>query len=400
MLAPSQFSGKIAVSNLVKKVSEQLKQFHHWSALAKQQTGKSVLLQVQEIRALRHMGGQCGISDYYWYKLYDDAYQRGRGAPDFLGWRLETRFNMALNPRHAVLPAWDKLAFLALGTAAGLPVAPVRAYYHRTKILADADGEHLNTVAAAGAFLRTDAAFPLFSKPAFSQQGKGSEYLSGYDRASDALILPSGATIPVNEFLQRLTVSIDPRYHRPECGFIFQQPLLPSPEIRALTNWSAICGVRVSCLNGPEGAKPILAQWKVALPPHHVDNFSMGKYGNLIASVDVTTGRVTRALKGFWPNTQIELANRSNGALLEGFQLPGWDKVIAACRQGGAAFPLMRIHHWDFALTDKGPVILELNDLGGTIAAQIHGRGMLTEEVRAFLRRHAHPSAQSWVKAL
>lgn len=60
----------------------------------------------------------------------------------------------------------------------------------------------------------------------------------------------------------------------------------------------------------------------------------------------------------------------------------------------------MRIHHWDFALTDKGPVILELNDLGGTIAAQIHGRGMLTEEVRAFLQRHAHPPAQSWVKTL
>lgn len=386
--------------NIATKVSEQLKQFHRWSAIAKEQSGKSVLTQTREIHALRAMGGQCGISDYYWYKLYDATYQSGRGAPDFLGWRLETRFNMALNPRHAVLPAWDKLAFLALATAAGLPVAPVRAYYHRARIVADETGEHLKTPAAVGAFLRTDAVFPLFTKPAFSQQGKGVEYLSGYDRASDALMLPSGATIAVDAFLQRLTVSIDPRYHRPECGFIFQQPLLPSPAIHALTDWSAICGVRVSCLNGPEGAKPILAQWKVALPPHHVDNFSMGKYGNLIASVDVNTGRASRALKGFWPDTEVRRTNASNGMLLEGFQLPGWDKVIAACRQGGATFPLMRIHHWDFALTDTGPVILELNDLGGTIAAQIHGNGMLTEEVRAFLHRHAHPSAQSWVKAL
>ena len=385
---------------MLNTIGARLGQLREWSALASRQSGKSALAQMREIRALRGAGGECGISDYYCYKLYDDAYQSGRGAPDFLGWRLEQRFSMALNPRSAVLPAWDKLTFTALATAAGLPVAPLRAYYHRARVLADGDGEHLPSLAAAGAFLRTPANFPLFAKPAFSQQGIGSDYLSGYDRDSDAVVLLNGSTIPLPRFLRRLDETIDPRYHRPECGFVFQQPLLPAPAIQALTNWSAICGVRVICLNGPEGVKPITALWKVAVPPNHVDNFSKGKYGNLLASVDVASGRVTRALTAFWPHTQVHRTHPLTGAVLEGFVVPGWDQVLAACRDGGATFPLMRIHHWDFALSDRGPRILELNDLGMTIGPQIHGRGLLTEEVRAFLRRHANPAAHPWTRAL
>ena len=61
---------------------------------------------------------------------------------------------------------------------------------------------------------------------------------------------------------------------------------------------------------------------------------------------------------------------------------------------------MMRIHHWDFALTDRGRVILELNDLGSTIGSQLSGRGMLPAGIRAFMRKYAAPSAQSWVEAL
>ena len=55
---------------------------------------------------------------------------------------------------------------------------------------------------------------------------------------------------------------------------------------------------------------------------------------------------------------------------------------------------------WDIALTDKGPMILELNDVGGTEIAQVHGRGLLTLQTREFLKRHANASAHPWVKAL
>lgn len=377
-----------------------LKEYKEWVRLAEAQTGKGLLTQAREILALKQYGGQCGISDYYWYKLYDDDYQLGRGAPDFIGWRLQQAFSVALNPRVAALPAWDKLVFVQLASAAGLPVAPVRACFHRSRKLPEVLGEHLRTPQEVARFLRSPGNFPLFSKPSYSQQGYGTAYLTGYDSTSDVLLQLNGKPIPVEGFLKRLVETVDYRYHKPECGFVFQTPLRPANEIVALTNWQAICCVRLICLSDGSGITPIRAFWKIAVPPNQVDNFSMGKYGNLLADVDLSNGEVGRVLGRFWPNAELLSKHPTSGNTLAGFKLPGWDTVLDACRSGGEAFPLMRIQHWDFALSDQGPLLLELNDIGSTEAAQIHGRGLLTEVTRDFLKRHAQVRSHPWVKSL
>jgi hypothetical protein len=168
----------------------------------------------------------------------------------------------------------------------------------------------------------------------------------------------------------------------------------------ALTNWSALCGVRMMCLNGPDGVKPLRTFWKIAVPPNQVDNFSMGKYGNLLADVNPATGEVSDMLGSFWPKASILQKMPLSGKSIEGYRLPHWDKVLAACQLGGAVFPLMKIQHWDFVFTDKGPMILELNDIASTQAAQIHGHGLLTEYSREFLKRHGNSGRHPWIKAL
>ena len=136
------------------------------------------------------------------------------------------------------------------------------------------------------------------------------------------------------------------------------------------------------------------------MPPNYLDNFSQGKYGNLIADVNLATGEVYRVIDGLWPKTRILPRLSQTSAPIDGFKLPGWCDVLKMCQQGAAVFPLMKIHHWDFALTDQGPVILELNDIGGTEGMQVHGNGLLTEETREFLKRHANVVAHPWVGAL
>ena len=382
------------------RLTDRFNEYRAWASQAQAQTGKSWLTQLREIRALKANGGQCGVSDYYWYKLYDDNYLLGRGRVDFLGWRAQANFSLALNPRNAVLPAWDKGVFMLMATAAGLPVAPVRACFHPATRISDALGRHLKTVPEVGTFLRDASIYPLFGKPGYSQQGYGAAYLAGYDPATDSIRLLDGKSLSVDEFLNRLVQPIDSRYHRPECGFLFQDSFTLAPELRAFTDWPAICGVRVICLNGPNGVFPIRAIWKIATPPNHVDNFSLGKNGNLLADVDLATGGISRVVGGFWPNTQVLTKHPTSGKPTNGLRLPGWDQVLHACQRGGAVFPIMKIHHWDFALTDQGPMILELNDVGGTEIAQVHGRGLLTLQTREFLKRHANASAHPWVKAL
>ena len=200
--------------NPVQRRLAQVKEYRAWAALAQQQTGKSWLTQLREIKALKSTGGRCGVSDYYWYKLYDDSYQNGRGTPDFLGWCLQEKFSLALNPRYAVLPAWDKLVFTQIAATSGLPTAPIRATFHTASQISDALGLHLKSREAVGAFLRDESIYPLFGKPAFSQQGVGSAYLAGYDPATDSLKQLKGASIPVNEFLKRIDQTVDHRYHK------------------------------------------------------------------------------------------------------------------------------------------------------------------------------------------
>ena len=162
----------------------------------------------------------------------------------------------------------------------------------------------------------------------------------------------------------------------------------------------AICSVRVVCLNGPEGATPIRAALKIAMPPNHTDNFGMGDHGNLVADVELVSGRANTAIGGFWPKTQVFTRHPLTGAVLENCQVPGWSQILAACQRGGLVFPLLKIHHWDFALTDQGPVIMELNDIGGTQIPQMHGHGLLTEVSRGFLKRHGDSRRHPWINGL
>lgn len=386
--------------SLIDRRMSQLGDYRRWADMVHQQTGKNWLTQISEIRALRSLGGECGISDYYWYKLYDPAYQEGRGAADFLGWKLQSKFSLALNPRHAVLPAWDKTLFTLLASSAGLPVAPIRACYHPAYRISQELGVHLKSKAEVAEMLRSPEVYPLFGKPAFSQQGYGSAYLQRYEAATDSIVLLNGTQLPMEEFLKRLDTTVDTRYHRPECGYVFQDPLKLAPEIEAVTHWPALCGVRIVCLNSPDGVVPIRAIWKVAVPPNHVDNFSLGKNGNLLANVNLQTGEVTKMIGGFWPSTKVHTEHPNSGVSVQGFHLPRWSEVLQTCARGGAIFPLMRVHHWDFAITDRGPQLLELNDIGSTELTQVHGRGLLTPEVRQFLKKFAHSSERAWVDRL
>jgi len=384
------------VNGLAARVAE----FRESAGLAREQTGKPALTQLREIRALRRIGGECGATDYYRYKLYDESWLFGRGAADFMGWRLQTRFSLALNPRNVVLPAWDKVAFTLIASAAGLPVAPIRACYRPGSRHSDVLGTHLASVEAVAEFLRDPSVLPLFAKPAYSQQGFGAAHLASYDSASDSFELADNTRLPVPEFLERLTQSCDARYHRPEAGYLFQQPLRVAPEIAALTDWPALCSVRIVCTNEPGHVTPIRAVWKVAVRPNHVDNFSLGTKGNLIGDIDLSKGEVSRMVDGFWPSTQTQPLHPTSGKPFAGFRLPGWRDVLACCEQAGSVFPLMGVHHWDIALTDRGPMILELNDIGATEMLQVHGHGLLTAQTRSFLKRRADHNAHPWVNAL
>ncbi len=380
------------IGNLVRDVLENAR-------IVRDKCGKSVLVQFREILRARMLNPTLGASDYYAYRLYDTAVREASDPRDFLGWRVEADLAYALNPRNVVLPAWDKYTFHALATDRGLPVPRLAAAYLPAALPAACSATTLHTPDDLARFLRSNSEWPLFLKPSYSQKGVGARLLRGHDIETDAIETADG-DIPVRELVAAITDARPQKYVRPEMGALFQEVLVPHPAIAERTESSAVSGVRVVVVRDGDRAKAIKALWKVATGGNTIDNFHDGALGNLIAEVDLSSGRVGRAIGGKWPAAELVAAVPTSGRPIDGFVLPCWSELIACCERAAAIAPMMRILHWDAAITARGPVLIELNDHGSIGWLQMLGPGLLSTDLRSVIARHADRELYRWVSKL
>ncbi|MHC0053674.1 sugar-transfer associated ATP-grasp domain-containing protein [Actibacterium sp. D379-3] len=105
--------------------------------------------------------------------------------------------------------------------------------------------------------------------------------------------------------------------------------------------------------------------------------------GNLACAIDVETGRIlTIARRGI--ETEF-LDDHPDHAGLVGLELPFWSELCEINDRAGRIFAPIRYQSTDIAITEAGPVIVELNYGGGFDLPQYaSGRGLLTPQVRAF----------------
>ena len=117
-----------------------------------------------------------------------------------------------------------------------------------------------------------------------------------------------------------------------------------------------------------------------------MDNVSQA--GNLIAPVDSATGVVGQVIAGNGLSTHVVSKHPRSGVALEGTRLPQWDEALRCCLRAARLFPSFHVQSWDIALTTRGPVVLEVNPVGGALGHQLaYGRGFLQDDMRTFLER-------------
>jgi hypothetical protein len=351
--------------------------------------GKGLLRQAIEIVRLKKANPSIGATDYYTFRLYDREYVSESEAERYLGWRSEIDLAYALNLRTMVMPGWDKFTLALYARAFDLPVAKLIALYRPglrpVSGIADVvlDGpERLRD------WLRTQIMWPLFAKPSYSQQGFGCYNLSGYDPDQDALITKGGRKILVDEFVAEIMGKPGQRFYEPEMGYLFQEVLHPHVDIARLQGNDTISSVRVILVQDARGVDFVGGAFRIATGNNELDNFRSGATGNLAATIDFETGRVSKAVNGIWPRAEIVTTIPGTGQSIEGFVLPEWPRVLALCKTAAAIFPLMHIQHWDIAITDKGPRFQELNDVGSLIGGQLWGSGIVTPRLRDLLRQY------------
>ena len=80
--------------------------------------------------------------------------------------------------------------------------------------------------------------------------------------------------------------------------------------------------------------------------------------------------------------------------------MPYWQDAMATCQRAARAFPMMRIQHWDLAITAEGPCLLEVNDVGAFEFLQKFGSGLVTPRLKQVLLRYGNRERYPWIGKL
>jgi hypothetical protein len=279
-------------------------------------------------------------------------------------------------------PGWralanDKLVCLAQLRAFGLPVSRTVAIHPGHRIFPDA--RRLDSLEDVAGFLRGDAPYPLFCKPIEGTLGRGAVALIGYHRMSDELLVKDGTRLPVSVFL-RQAIAMNPG------GTVFQELVAPHPALRAICG-DRLPSVRALVLNGPQGPVLHRAVFRIPTGTNMVDNFRHGLLGNLLASVDPSDGTIRRVIVGTGLALQERDHHPDTGHSLVRLPIPDWSALVDVCRSAASVMSGMRIQGWDIALSDRGPLLLEVNFLGDLDLYQVaDGRGVADRSWRDFVR--------------
>ncbi|MXS85792.1 hypothetical protein ABO04_07710 [Nitrosomonas sp. HPC101] len=316
--------------------------------------------------------------DYRFHELDDlSAEERHR----FLGNGRKFRLNYVCNDPHWFMLG-KKLPMTIFMMATGLPMPKIHAVY-------DLSGRNipdsitLSNIEEAAAYLRTPQHYPMFAKPSHGAYGWGAVGLKNYQPESDSIAFLNGQQRKVIDWLE----SLNPEFSQ---GILFQEMLKPHPEI------ARICGSRASTVRVTSarisGKNTIVsAVWRIPAGLSMVDNFQHGASGNLLGGVDTTNGQITRVVGNI--NSRIEPVSihPDTGEHFDHYTLPDWPQVIDICERAANYLMGMNLHHWDIALTDRGPVIIENNEIADLDLHQHANRkGYWSEKIET-VRRQSYP---------
>jgi hypothetical protein len=270
----------------------------------------------------------------------------------------------------------DKLATAERLHQAGLPAAPILAVVGR-----DADAHpHLGQFAAPTGLEELVAmvgSWPdrLFVKPADGWRGDG---IFGPERHGGSWLLEDRELSDRQLAKLLLTRSSG-------AGLLVQERLASHQALGPIGGELGLGTVRVNTALTAEGPEFVFAFAKIMGSNCLVDNFSGGKFGNMLAQVDTTTGRLKRvygrAAGQRYLMMEVE-RHPLTGTLLTGFQLPLWPELAEVAKKVAAAFPEAPLIGSDIAITPAGPVVIEVQSDWDADGAQL----MMGQGLRPVLR--------------
>lgn len=339
-------------------------------AHAARKSGRSVMKITREFWKLNRGPGKINLTEYVRYGLYDDTRYTPEQKAEFLSNDLHWALVDDTCDRAWDAVTEDKWLSTVVMQAGGLPTPRPLACIDRTGRTFGATPV-LATPEDLRSFL-TGATMPLFGKVLRGICSIGAFHI--LDADATHLHLKKDGPVSYEHFLNAMIGE----------GTYILQPLVENHAmLRAFC--TATATVRMANMLRKDGLFTPFAAIKLPSGDNIADAF--WRPGNLCADIDPKTGEI-RSLVG---RDGIDLAMHDKhpvtGADLIGQRLPHWDALLDLNARATALFAPVRYQTFDIALTDTGPVVIEINTGGGFDLPQHASRkGFLTPEVRDFFR--------------
>lgn len=234
--------------------------------------------------------------------------------------------------------------------AAGLATPKLQALVHPTQYLNE--DRVLRTADDLETFLRTHATYPLFGKPVNGSLSLGVFSFDRFDPETDELVASSGARAPVARVVQDIFQAYG------HDGYLLQDRVKVDPALAEFCG-SAVGCVRMVTLREGGKASPLYAVWKIPRRDSVADN--LWRSGNMIAHLDLATGKILRVQKGAGVLAEELEDHPEAGRRLIGWRMPHWDALKQLAVRAADLTPDLAILGWDIAVSVDGPVIIEGN---------------------------------------
>lgn len=340
---------------------------------ASSQSGRSPLSLAAEMIRLRISAAKLGISEYFDFQLYLSDLTHEEKCR-FGGWRLQSVLEEILADDYALFLSLDKITMYTLLDGYSLPIPKLRAAYlsQRPSAL-----KQIGSAEQLADYLQQPEATPVYIKPSYGAYGRGNTLVRGANDGT--LTLGDNTSIKTIDFCKSLKSA-----HA--LGWVLQEPLVPHPSIAKVCG-SKISGIRVHTFLSAQGPILTKAIWKINVGKEDSDNFQHGASGNMLAALDLETGRVIRVVAGTGPTQVINPTHPVTGAQFTDFCMPWWQEIKALACNAQLAFPGFICPGWDIAVCEDGLKILEVNSFGDIDLSQHAYRvGFLDESFIAMMR--------------
>ena len=161
----------------------------------------------------------------------------------------------------------------------------------------------------------------------------------------------SGVTYTSVELLEKI-------FSESPCSYLIEEKIQQHSFNQSLYPES-VNTVRVDSLLSKAGEAIINSAYlRIGRNGRKVDNWS-GKSGGIGVNVNTETGELSSLGIDYCKNLYSEHPN--TGAVFSGLTVPYWDEIINIVKKAALQFPNLKSLGWDIALTENGPLILEVN---------------------------------------